>query len=213
MSTEHTLMELMLDGGWVMWALMVLSLASLAVTLERLWVLHRARNPAADLVTTLRRTLGAAGSPTATLEALQRSGGCARRVLAAGLRRFERSPAQIEAVMEREAQAEMRRLRRGLGVLASTSVTAPLLGFLGTVTGMIASFGAIADFGTSHPELVAQGIQEALITTAAGLLVAVPVHLAHSLLSSWVSRLASEVEDLANLLLELRERQGLVADS
>jgi len=78
---------------------------------------------------------------------------------------------------------------------------------------MIASFGAIANFGTSHPELVAQGIQEALITTAAGLTVAVPVHLAHSLLSSWVSRIASDVESLAHLLLELREREGAAADS
>jgi len=207
MSTENTLMNLMLDGGWVMWALLVLSLASLAVALERSWVLRRARNPVTDLAAALRRDLGSAGSPTAALDAVQRVGGCARRVLAAGLRRFDRSPAQIEAAMARAAQTEMRRLRRGLGLLSSTSVTAPLLGFLGTVTGMIVSFGAIANFGTSHPELVAQGIQEALVTTAAGLAVAVPVHLAHSLLSSWVSRIASEVEDLAHLLLELRERE------
>ena len=85
-------------------------------------------------------------------------------------------------------------------------MTAPLLGFPGTVTGMIASFGVMADFGTSHPELVAQGIEQALITTAAGLAVAVPVHLIHGLLSSWVSRIASDVETLGHLLLELREQ-------
>jgi len=65
MSTEHTLLNLMTDGGWVMWALLALSLASLAVALERSWVLHRARNPVADLAAALRRTLGTAGSPTA----------------------------------------------------------------------------------------------------------------------------------------------------
>lgn len=108
--------------------------------------------------------------------------------------------------MERQAQAELRRLQRGLGVLVSTSVTAPLLGFLGTVTGMITAFGALADYGTTNPALVAAGIEEALITTAAGLAVAVPVHLIHGLLASRVSRITSDIEDLAHLLLELRER-------
>jgi biopolymer transport protein ExbB len=75
-------------------------------------------------------------------------------------------------------------------------VTAPLLGFLGTVTRMIASFGALADWGTTNPALVAEGIEEALITTAAGLAAAVPVHLVHSVLSSRVSRIVNDIEDL-----------------
>jgi biopolymer transport protein ExbB len=213
MSTEKTLMELMLAGGWVMWALFVLSLASLAVGVERSWVLRRARSPVAALASALRRTLGSGLRPGPALEAVQRVGGSAGRVLAAGLRRFPRSPVQIEAAMERQALAELRRLRRGLGVLASTSVTAPLLGFLGTVTGMISSFGAMADYGTSNPALVAHGIEEALITTAAGLAVAVPVHLILGLLSSRVSRIASDIEELAHLLLELREREDAEADA
>ncbi len=129
MSTEHTLLNLMTDGGWVMWALLALSLASLAVALERSWVLHRARSPVAELAAALRRNLGSAGSTAAALDAVQRVDGSARRVLAAGLA------------------------------------------------------------------------------------VAVPVHLVHGLLSSRVSRIASEVEDLAHLLLELREREDVAADS
>lgn len=211
MRIEHTLMDLMWNGGWVMWALLVLSLASLAVALERAWVLRRARSPVADLAAVLRRDLGSDLSLTATLDAIQPLGGSAARVLATGLRRFARSPAQVEAAMERQAQGELRRLQRGLGLMASTSVAAPLLGFLGTVTGMIASFGAMADYGTSRPELVAQGIEEALITTAAGLAVAVPVHLIHGLLSSRVGRIASDIEDLAYLLLDIREREGLTS--
>jgi len=205
--SEHTLVGLMLDGGWVMCALLVLSLASLAVTVERSWVLRRARVPVPHLADALGRTLGSASFPAAALEAVQRVGGSAGRVLAAGLHRFDRSPDQIETAMERQGQAELRRLQRGLGVLASTSVTAPLLGFLGTVTGMIASFGVLADFGTTNPALVAEGIEEALITTAAGLAVAVPVHLIHGVLSSRVSRIVNDIEDLAHLLLDLRERR------
>ena len=205
--SEHTLVGLVLDGGWVMWALLVLSLASLAVTVERSWVLRRARVPVPVLAGALGRTLGSASFPAAALEAVQRVGGSAGRVLAAGLHRFDRTPVQIETAMERQGQAELRRLQRGLGVLASTSVTAPLLGFLGTVTGMIASFGALADWGTTNPALVAEGIEEALITTAAGLAVAVPVHLIHGVLSSRVSRIVNDIEDLAHLLLDLRERR------
>jgi biopolymer transport protein ExbB len=117
--------------------------------------------------------------------------------------------------MERQGQAELRRLQRGLGVLASTSVTAPLLGFLGTVTGMIASFGVLADWGTTNPALVAEGIEEALITTAAGLAVAVavPVHLIHGVLSSRVTRIVNDIEDLAHLLLDLREGRDDRAES
>jgi biopolymer transport protein ExbB len=205
--SEHTLVGLMLDGGWVMWALLVLSLASLAVTVERAWLLRRARVPVPRLAEALGRTVDSASLPATALEAVQRVGGSAGRVLAAGLHRFDRSPAQIEAAMERQGQAELRRLQRGLEVLARTSVTAPLLGFLGTVTGMIASFGALADWGNTNPALVAEGIKEALITSAAGLAVAVPAHLIHGVLSSRVSRIINDIEDLAHLLLDLRERQ------
>jgi biopolymer transport protein ExbB len=148
------------------------------------------------------------------LARVQRVGGSAGRVLAAGLHRFDRTPAQIETAMKRQGQAEVRRLQRGLAVLASTSVTAPLLGFLGTVTGMIASFGVLADWGTTNPALVAEGIEEALITTAAGLAVAVPLHLIHGVLSSRVSRIVNDIEDLAHLLLDLREgRDGKAVSS
>jgi biopolymer transport protein ExbB len=207
-TTETTLADLMQQGGWVMWALLVLSAASLAVALERWWALRRARVPVAALADALRRTLGPSGSPAAALDAVHRTGGPAARVLATGLRRVARSPAQIETAMERSGQVELRRLGRRLGVLASTAVTAPLLGFLGTVTGMIAAFDAIGNFGTANPELVAIGIKEALVTTAAGLMVAVPVHLLHHLLASRVARIAGEIEDLAHLLLELREEAG-----
>jgi biopolymer transport protein ExbB len=127
--------------------------------------------------------------------------------VAVGLQRIRRTPPQIEAAMERQAQTELRRLQRGLALLATTAVTAPLLGFLGTVTGMIESFGALSVQGAARPELVAQGIEEALVTTAAGLLVAVPVHMLHGLLQSRIGRIAAEIEDLAHMLLDLRERE------
>lgn len=161
----------------------------------------------------LRRTLVASSSPAAALDAVRKAGDSAARVLAVGLQRIRRTPAQIEAAMERQAQVELRRLQRGLALLATTAVTAPLLGFLGTVTGMIESFGALSLHGTTHPELVAQGIEEALVTTAAGLVVAIPVHMLHGLLQGRVGRIAADIEQLAHTLLDLREREEAVAEA
>ncbi|MEM7482933.1 MAG: MotA/TolQ/ExbB proton channel family protein [Acidobacteriota bacterium] len=204
MFPQGDLLVMMQEGGWVLWALGAFSVVCLAVALERVWVLRRERTPMARLVQALRGTLGSVSRPAVALTAVERVGGASARVVLAGLERYSLTSEEIEAVMERRARKELRRLTRGLGLLSSTAVTAPLLGFLGTVTGMIASFGALGDYGTSNPSLVAQGIEEALLTTAAGLAVAVPVHLVHGLLASRVDRMAHEMEDLGHLLLDLR---------
>jgi biopolymer transport protein ExbB/TolQ len=111
MSLENSLMELMVDGGWVRWWILALSLASVAVTVERSWALWRARSPVGELTSTLRRHLGSstpAGDPAAALGAVRRIDGAAGRVLAAGLDRFASSPARIEAAMKRRGEAELR---------------------------------------------------------------------------------------------------------
>jgi biopolymer transport protein ExbB len=93
-------------------------------------------------------------------------------------------------------------LERGLGVLATISNIAPLLGFLGTVSGMINSFEALARAGLSNPGLVAQGISEALITTAAGLAVAIPILAAYNYFTARIGTYVLEMETAANVLLE-----------
>ena len=97
---------------------------------------------------------------------------------------------------------ELARLERGLGVLATISNIAPLLGFLGTVSGMINSFDALARAGLSNPGLVAQGISEALITTATGLGVAIPILSSYNYFTTRVGKYVLEMETAANVLLE-----------
>jgi len=109
----------------------------------------------------------------------------------------------------------MGRLERGLTVLATTANVAPLLGFLGTVTGMIRSFDALAQAGLSNPGLVASGIKEALTTTAGGLAVAIPVQIAYNYFMSRIGRFVREIETAANMLLETfgeMKRSGISAD-
>ena len=89
-----------------------------------------------------------------------------------------------------------------MGVLATISNIAPLLGFLGTVSGMINSFDALARAGLSNPGLVAQGISEALITTATGLGVAIPILTSYNYFTTRCSKYVLEMETAANVLLE-----------
>jgi len=96
----------------------------------------------------------------------------------------------------------MSKMERGLPVLASIANIAPLLGFLGTVTGMIKSFGVIAKAGLSNPGLVAQGISEALITTASGLIIAIPALAAFNFFTSMIAKSALEMDESTSQLLD-----------
>ncbi len=204
-SIQNTILELMYQGGWVMWALLAFSIIALATAIERGWALRKARTELETYLPKLRHTLLARRSIAEALEATEATPGAVARVAETGLRRFSRPPAALEKSLERRAQGEVRRVQKGLKILAITATTAPLLGFLGTVTGMMASFQALADYSMSNPGMVALGIKEALTTTAAGLVVAVPAQLAYSSLSSRAERITDDIEAVASFLLEARE--------
>jgi biopolymer transport protein ExbB len=205
---ETKVLELMHQGGWVMWALLAFSLAALAIAIERTLALRRARTDFDGYGARLRTALLREQSVPEALALSCETRGPVARVAESGLRRFARPAAQVEKSMERRAVRELRRMRRGLWILATTAGTAPLLGFLGTVTGMMASFDALSDFGTSNPGLVAQGIKEALTTTAAGLMVAVPAQIAYNTLQVRIERIIEEIESVASFLLEVCEESS-----
>jgi biopolymer transport protein ExbB len=124
-------------------------------------------------------------------------------VLYAGLRRVleRQAGGDIEKAMQTTGVIELGYLERGLGVLATVSNVAPLLGFLGTVAGMISAFGAIAAAGQVEAALVAGGIKVALITTAAGLIIAIPVNIAYNVFVMRIDNLIREMEQgSANVL-------------
>lgn len=204
MDLKTTLFTLMNEGGWVMWALLGFSIVSLGTAVERAIVLRRASLDSAGFVGALRRALKKQTLRDA-LSVANGAQGPAARVAMAGLRRFESPASQVEKSMERQAAHELRALRRGLSILATTATVAPLLGFLGTVTGMMASFEILGGLGISNPGAVAIGIKEALTTTAAGLTVAVPAQLLHNALVGRVERICGDIESVANFLLESRE--------
>jgi biopolymer transport protein ExbB len=108
----------------------------------------------------------------------------------------------VLAAIENEGMIQMSRLERGLVWLATVANVAPLLGFLGTVAGMIIAFGAIELAGEVDATLVAGGIKVALITTAAGLTIAIPVNVAHNYFVSKIDSLVIEMEETSQNLIE-----------
>jgi biopolymer transport protein ExbB len=137
------------------------------------------------------------------------------RILRAGLARCEAGVSEVEKALESAGQIEATALMRhvrGLGVIANL---APMLGFLGTVTGMIKAFNAIAAAGSSHPSLVASGISEALLTTAAGLVVGIPALALFHFFRSRADQLIRAMETVTLELLEdltLQQNRSLRAE-
>ena len=137
-------------------------------------------------------------------------------ILKAGLLKYGQPKEDVEKTIENAALFEMGRMERNLVWLATIANVSPLLGFFGTVAGMIKSFDALAEAGLSNPGLVAAGISEALITTAAGLAVAIPTQLAYNYFMNKINKFVRDIETSTNMLLETfgeMQRSGIAPDS
>ena len=203
-----------ISGGFFMHFLLTCSLIALVFIIERAWTLSRARINVKALMMRVVRALREEGTQAA-LEVCQRTRGPIAAILHSGLLRASRGPLAVEKAIETSGAIEMSFLERGLVALATIANVAPLLGFLGTVSGMISAFAAIAAAEQVSAKLVAKGIQEALITTATGLIIAVPVTIAHSFFVSQIDRFIIEMEEasaeLVDELLELEHEKGAAA--
>jgi len=141
------------------------------------------------------------------IEACKRHKGSAARVVTAALRNLDREREHLEDIISESILHESTRLNRFGSVILMIAGVAPLLGLLGTVTGMIQTFDVITEFGTSDPKLLAGGIAVALVTTEQGLLVAIPCLLVGNLLSGWADRIKDDMEKGALKVINLFQEQ------
>jgi biopolymer transport protein ExbB len=190
-----------IKGAFFMHFLLACSIIALVFIIERAWTLSRARTNVKSLMMKVVKGLRE-GGPPAALEVCQRTRGPIAAILHSGLLRAQRGPDAVEKAIETSGTIEMSFLERGLVALATIANVAPLLGFLGTVSGMISAFAAIAAAEQVSAKLVAKGIQEALITTATGLIIAVPVTIAHSYFVSQIDRFIIEMEEASAELVD-----------
>ncbi|SKA64205.1 MotA/TolQ/ExbB proton channel family protein [Desulfobaculum bizertense] len=194
------------SGGLLVWPIVLVGLAALILILERcvsLWRIHSAnRSMEKELLPLLHNK---DWSKCASFcETHQSSPSC--RVLLGMLRVKHISREQLEDAMQEGLLHELPRLERFLPTLSVLAAIAPLLGLLGTVTGMIDTFQTITLFGAGNPRMMSGGISEALITTQLGLAVAIPIMVAHHLLERRVDALIGDMEEKgAGLALELTD--------
>lgn len=197
-------------------AMLIMGVGSVFVFCERLIVFVRSRNASLRFAEKMARSL-----ESGKLESAPggENVGYLGRVIEAGMNAFNTSPGKdedftVETVaraLERQAQRELQYLRRGQGLLGTVSSTAPFVGLLGTVIGIVNAFQQMAATGSGGLATVSAGIAEALVTTAIGLLVAIPAVFAFNYLQGWVDARAVDIAESSNEFLDFVARRLHVA--
>ena len=202
LAANSAMIDYFVRGGVWMWVLLACSLIALAVIIFKLiglWLAGRGARRLADEVGQLVE----AGDRDEAARLCADSHTAVAAVMGATLAAAEDGPVSPEAASLAEGTAQLAALESGLPVLGTLANVAPLIGFLGTVSGMIRAFTAIAEAGLGEPGVVAGGIGEALITTATGLIIAIPCFIAYNFFTAQVSSLALTMELAGTRLVNL----------
>ncbi|MCB1868828.1 MAG: MotA/TolQ/ExbB proton channel family protein [Gammaproteobacteria bacterium] len=201
--------ELVKAGGWLMLPIIASSVIAMAIVIERLWMLRRGRVVPGDLVAQVWKAYRQRQLSNSYIANI-RDGSPLGRIIAAGLINRNYSRDVMKEAIEEIGHQVVHELERYLNTLGTIASITPLLGLLGTVIGMIKVFSAITVAGVGNPTVLAGGISEALITTAAGLSVAIPSLMFHRYLSGRVRLLVVKMEEEALKIIEVM--QGERAD-
>lgn len=206
------LIEFLKRGGVLMIPILAFSVVALMVFLERLWSLHGPRVIPRDFLGLIRRKV-ADGKAAEALTLCEGNRSTLSTVLASGLRRAGRPRDVVKEAFEEVGRIEISRLGRFVEVLGTIAAVAPLLGLLGTVVGMIDVFRAVVEEASAgsaavDPGTLANGIWAALLTTAAGLSVAIPTFLGYKYLLAQVDKLAVQMEEISLDLLDVLAESG-----
>lgn len=200
-SLPGDLLKYYLDGGLVMHFISVLSLFSLTAIIYKLVVFRRVKTNVNDFIAKVRSNL-LKGNVKGAMQVCEESRSPIASITKSALLKIGQPREQMEKSMENAAIHEIAYLEKYLTVLATVANIAPLLGFLGTVVGMIISFDVIAEQGLNNPGLVAKGISVALLTTAYGLIVAFVTQPFYNYFVSKVGAYTREIETASNILFE-----------
>jgi len=194
--TEKGLMDVIESGGVIGWVIVVMGLFALLLVVLRGFFLSGAASKTLPVAKETLVELKSKGVE-ATLEFLKSRKGAAARVMKATVRNLDRDREHIEDIVAEAIMHESERLDRYGSAIMVVAAVAPLLGLLGTVTGMIATFDIITEFGTGDPKLLSGGISIALVTTELGLIVAIPLLLLGNMLNGWAERIKDGMEQSA----------------
>ncbi len=197
--------EYLVKGGIFMVPILACSVIGLAVCFERAWMLRASRNVPRDLARRVE-DLFRRGQVEEAMALCRRSRSPLARVLMAALKNAGLERDAVKEAVQEVGRREAAHLERYVGVLGTVANVSPLLGLLGTVSGMIKAFTVISVEGVGNPASLAGGISEALITTAAGLTVAIPAFVAYRYFLGKVDRIVLELEQHAIHFVDLVKR-------
>lgn len=198
------LLSILLKGGVLIYPIFLASLIGLAVTIERYMVLKKARREPPKFMIDLRMLIRDKDIDGAIKYCMGiRTPGS--NIIRKGLKKFHLGHHRVREAIESAGKQEVLKLEKGLSILATISGVAPLLGFLGTVTGMIQAFMKIDEADTVSPKLLAGGIWEALITTAFGLAVGIIALIFYNYFVNSVNKIVGQMEIVSNEIADAVE--------
>lgn len=203
--------EIVKSGGWIMWPIILCSVAATGIIAERLWALQTKRIAPPHLLELVWKMVQEKRLNNRFLKELHADSPLGE-LFAAGLANARHGREIMKECLEESAARIVHDLERYLNALGTIAATAPLLGLLGTVLGMIEIFGSFTGSGMTNPASLASGIATALITTAAGLIVAIPALFFHRYLQRRVDELVVGMEQEAIRLVEMVQGDREIVD-
>jgi biopolymer transport protein ExbB len=202
--------EIVLAGGPFMWPIILSSVIAVAIVLERLWTLQQRRIIPPDLTRRIWQVVEAGQVNERTLAALEANSPLGK-ILAVGLANRDRPREVMMDRLEDAGRHVAHDLDRFLNTLGTIAGVAPLMGLLGTVTGIIKAFNAIYAGGVGDPQALSGGISEALVTTAAGLCVAIPSYIAFRYLRGRVESIVVQIEKDVIRFTDALDERGIAS--
>ncbi len=202
------LFDIFIKGGLIMWPILISSIIGLAVSIDRFMMLRKARINVPAFMVRIRGFIKKKDISGAISYCIEEKSPVAN-IVRKGLNKYRYGHDRVKDAIENAGSQEISKLEKGLSVLASVAGIAPLLGFLGTVTGMIQAFMTIEELaGAANPSDLAGGIWEALITTAFGLIIGIPALALYNYFLGAVKKLVGEMETVANDVIDVIQDEG-----
>ncbi|VAX26685.1 TonB-ExbBD energy transducing system, ExbB subunit [hydrothermal vent metagenome] len=200
-----SLLSIVLKGGWVMLFIFIASIIAVAIIIDRILVIRKSKSNIPQFLVKIRGLLKRKDIDGALNYCMEERTPAAN-IVKKGLKKYNFGHERVKEAIESAGKQEITKLEKGLAILATISGVAPLLGFLGTVTGMISAFMRIEDLqGAANPSDLAGGIWEALLTTAFGLAVGIIAYTFYNYLVNAINKLVLDMEIVSNDVVDIIE--------
>ena len=198
-----SLLDLATKGGWLMIVLLILSIIAIYIFGSKWWMIHKASKVDRNFIKNIRALIHD-GKTKSAVELCRKYDTPTARLVEKGIERIGRPLEDIQAAVENMGNVEVARLEKGLPMLATIAGGAPMIGFLGTVTGMIQAFFEMSNAGNNIDiTLLSEGIYVAMVTTVGGLFVGIIAYFGYNYLTSQISNLVFKMENATIAFIDM----------